>query len=148
MMHQNERIDRHKVAACYMIAIAYVSPMRFDTSIIQGSKKHYIVNELLAITVGLSILRAFILAAIDASEIKNESKITLKNRIMSGLMTPDGKFVHHGEYALNYANELYYSVKDGKCCILSIAHELYLLELFSLYIGNDKALATDIADVL
>ena len=133
MKNPNERIDRHKVAACYMLAIASVSPIRFDISSSNSSDKHSIVNELLAITVGLSILRAFILYEIDESNKDEKAKKFLKERLSSGIKTPNEQYVHHGKYEVNFANELYYSLHEGKDNILSIAHELFLLELFTLY---------------
>lgn len=57
------KIDRHKVAACYMIAIAMLRPMRFVEKI-NDKEVPLAINEMLAITVGLSLVRAFAIAAI------------------------------------------------------------------------------------
>lgn len=138
MKNPHERIDRHKVAACYMLAIASVSPIRFDISSYELSDKHSIANELLAITVGLSILRAFILNEIDESEETEETKRLLKKKVSLGIKTPDERYVRHGIYEVNYANELYYSLHEGNYNILSIAHELFLLELFTLYVDESS----------
>lgn len=67
------KIDRHKVAACYIIAIASVKPMRF----IKKHEKYIAVNESLAITVGFSILRAFFLAMVDEKKSGEERKILI-----------------------------------------------------------------------
>lgn len=70
MQDPNGKIDRHKVVACYMIAIASVKPMRF----IKKHEEYIAINESLAITVGFSMLRAFFLAMVDKKRaVKNEN---------------------------------------------------------------------------
>lgn len=39
--------------------------------------------------------------------------------------------VNHGIYIQNYANELRFNVLEGNISILSLAHELYLLEVIT-----------------
>lgn len=39
--------------------------------------------------------------------------------------------VNHGDYLTNYSNEIYFAVSEGNINILSIAHELYLLEVLT-----------------
>ena len=125
------KIDRHKVAACYMIAITTLQPMKFIEKI-NGNKVPLAINETLAITVGLSIVRAFAISSINKkNEIDNETKEKLVAKFEDGIKLPEGELVNHGEYLDNYARELYYATSEGKMCILSLAHELYLLEVIT-----------------
>lgn len=58
MKDSNGKIDRHKVAACYMIYIATVITMRFVKKI-DDVEVFLAINETLSITIGLSLVRAF-----------------------------------------------------------------------------------------
>lgn len=120
------KIDRHKVAACYIIAIASVKPMRF----IKKHEKYIAVNESLAITVGLSMLRAFFLAMVDEKKSGEERKILI-SKFDKGIKVPDNSLVNHGQYLDNFASELYFAISEGNINILSVAHELYLLEVIT-----------------
>ena len=128
------KIDRHKVAACYIIAICSVKPMCLINNLDNDTKDIYFaLNERLAITVGLSILRAFLVQEIsENNSIDKEKKNKLINALDCGIYTPHKKEVHHGSYINNYASELHYAIDEGNIHILSIAHELYLLELLTL----------------
>ncbi len=125
------KIDRHKVAACYMIAIATLRPMRFVKKI-NDKEVPLAINEMLSITVGLSIVRAFAIASIRNKD--SIDKITADNlalKFEKGIRIPDANLVNHGEYLNNFANEIHFAVSEGKMCILSLAHELYLLEVIT-----------------
>lgn len=125
------RLDRHKVAACYMVAIATLRPMRF-TKKIDGKDVPLAINETLAITVGLSIVRAFAIAAIqENNDITQDMKERLIEKFDKGIKLPQNSFVNHGTYVDNYANELYFAISEGSINILSVAHELYLLEVIT-----------------
>lgn len=125
------RIDRHKVAACYMIAIALVKPMRFVEKI-DHRKVPLAINETLAITIGLSLVRAFAVAAIrENKDISEEDADALAAKFEDGIKVPEGQLVNHGVYLDNYANEIHFAAAEGKICILSLAHELYLLEVIT-----------------
>lgn len=115
-------LDRHKVAACYMIAICNIRPMRF---LIESEDiLPLAINEKLAITVGFSLVRAFVVSDIEK---KTENSSELKAKFDNGLYIPQ-EFINHGDYIDNYANGLRYACQDGKLCVLSLAHELFLLE--------------------
>ena len=125
------KIDRHKVAACYMIAIITLKPMKF-TKKIDGKEVPLAINEALAITVGLSLIRAFAIAAIKEDEALSEEEADkLIAKFDKGISVPSGNLVNHGMYKENYANELHFAVAEGNICILSVAHELYLLEVIT-----------------
>lgn len=128
------KIDCHKVAACYMIAIATIRPMRIVKKI-DGDTIPLAINEMLAITVGLSLVRAFAISVIKQKE--KENKI---DKAQAGILVakydekikiPSDNLVNHGDYLTNYSNEIYFAVSEGNINILSIAHELYLLEVLT-----------------
>ena len=122
------KIDRHKVAACYIIAIATVKPMR----LIKKDERYNAINETLALTVGFSLLRAFVIAAIkDKHGISEEESCRLIHKFENGIKLPNGSLINHGTYLDNFASEIYFGVLEGNISILSIAHELYLLEVFT-----------------
>ena len=131
MKSSEGKIDRHKVAACYMIAIATLRPMRFVKKI-DKKNVHLAINETVAITVGLSLVRAFAIASIRENEsIKREEADALVAKFEDGIKIPDESLVNHGKYLENFANEIYFSAPEGKSLILSLAHELYLLEVIT-----------------
>lgn len=130
MISSVEKLDRHKVAACYMVAIATLKPMRFVKKI-DGEDIPLAINETLAITVALSIVRAYAMAAIMQHTKDKAIQDTLAAKFDAGIKMPDGDLVNHGDYLDNYANELNFAISEGKICILSIAHELYLLEVIT-----------------
>lgn len=130
MISSVEKLDRHKVAACYMIAIATLKPMRFVKKI-DGKDVPLAINETLAITVALSIVRAYAIAAIKKHLDDKMIQDNLVAKFDAGIKMPDGDLVNHGDYLDNYANELNFAITEGKICILSIAHELYLLEVIT-----------------
>lgn len=126
------KIDRHKVAACYMLAVATTRPMRFVEKI-NGEVVPLAINEMLAITVALSLLRAFSISAIrNNDKIEKEEADRLVSKFADGIKTPAEKMVNHGDYLENFACEIYYGVCEGKLSILSLAHELYLLEVLTI----------------
>lgn len=125
------KIDRHKVAACYMIAIAITRPMRFIKKI-DGENVALAINEKLAITIGLSLVRAFAIAAInDNKSLSENEKKKQIDKFSKGIKTPENSLINHGTYIENFANEIYFTSSEGKMSILSLAHELYLLEVIT-----------------
>ena len=116
-------LDRHKVAAAFMIAVLNVKPIRvpdevqllrkFEDVYSAGFSKFF-GNEKLAIRAGLAILNSY-----SEKDSKEKKKISLP------------KDVRHGEYTENFCRELYINQLEKKLSILSIAHELYLIEKLS-----------------
>ena len=129
MKYPEGRLDRHKVAACYMIAIIMVSPMSIKAD---APLPCLALNEGLAITVGLSLVRAFTISAINRnSDLKNEEKDQLIQKFNNGIKIPDGELVNHGKYLENFANELSFAAFEGKLNVIALAHELFLLEVLT-----------------
>lgn len=127
------KIDRHKVCACYMMAILHASPIieRNSTDLTDdGINVSY--NERLAITVAFSLLRAFTISAIKhKSSIAEDEKRELETKLNDGIWIPDD-YINHGDFFSNYSNELYFAMMNGNLNILSLAHELFLLEILTL----------------
>ena len=126
------KLDRHKVASCYILAVALSRPLRMKNDFDDKDQIHNISNELLAISVGFSVLCAYVESAIRSSKnMTEDEKKCLLNRFSNGIVFPDGVDVNHGNYIVNFANEIYYAVEDGNYNILSLSHELYLLEIYT-----------------
>jgi hypothetical protein len=126
MVDSTELIDRHKIAAIYMMAMLFVRPIEYLKPAPKNSGKDWLLNEKFTITLGLSILREFII---------NNPKSTpaQKQRLKHGFRFPD---VDHGSYGENWAVELYWGVKNRDLSVLPLAHELFLLEYYNLHLNN------------
>lgn len=126
------RLDRHKVCACYMYAIIKADTLSCLLAGSNNEQRYLALNENLAITVGMSVLRAFILSSINSNEdLSDESKKVLAERIYGGLIFPD---CNHGDYRNNFVSELYYTKIENNYNILSLANTLFLLETHTLQI--------------
>lgn len=137
MRSSDDKIDRHKVAACYMLAIATIRPMRFV--MIDDEKVPIAINERLAITVGLSLIRAFFVSVVnEKKEITEEEKDKYLAKFKNGIKIPTENLVNHGDYLENFANEIHFAVSEGNANILSFAHELYLLEVITRISGDGQ----------
>ena len=132
------RLDRHKVAACYIIAIATVRPMYLTKSYSETDVFYNIINELLALSVGFSVLRAYIESSVrNNNNLDTLAKEKILEKYKEGIKTPGDNKVQHGTYITNYASELHYAVNENCVCILSIAHELFLLERYTELANDD-----------
>ena len=115
MKSPDGKLDRHKVAACYMAAIAMLRPMRFVKKI-NPDDVFLAINETFAITVGLSLVRAFAIAAIKENRnINEEESNMLIAKFEGGIKIPNEHLVNHGNYIDNFANEISFAASEGKC---------------------------------
>ncbi len=131
MLSSDKKIDRHKIAACYMIAILLVSPLRFAKKV-DNNEDALALNERLAITVGFSLVCAFVISAVKKQEnITEEERQKLIDKFDGGIKIPSGNLINHGDYTENYCKELFFNAMEGDLSILSLAHELYLLEIIT-----------------
>ena len=115
MKDPNKKLDRHKVSACYILAIVKASPIIFNELLAED--KFYTVNEEIALTVGLSVLRSFC--------------STDKSYPVSLPYDFTYPVASHGDYRENFVVELYFTKKEGNYNILSLSHTLYLFEQFN-----------------
>lgn len=126
------RLDRHKVCACYMYAIIKASVLSCRLAEGNTEQRYLALNENLAITVGLSLLRAFVISSIDNSkELSKEEKDFYQSRIDGGIVFPQ---CNHGVYRENFASELHYTNEERNYNVLSLANTLFLLETHTLQI--------------
>ena len=123
------RLDRHKVAACYLIAIVYAKPIKFIKLPLMEDM-YFVSNEKVAISTAMSIVRAYVLASCNELADSNE-KESITQKFENGLRYPPKEYVHHGDYLDNFASEIYYVGRERKLHVLSVAHELYLLEVLT-----------------
>ncbi|MDE7432561.1 MAG: hypothetical protein K2N34_11710 [Lachnospiraceae bacterium] len=130
MQDPDGKLDRHKVCACYMYAIIKANTLNCLLADSDTERCYLALNENLAITVGMSVLRAFILSSINCNEeLPAATKETLRKRIDNGVIFPD---CNHGDYRNNFVSELYYTKKENNYNILSLANTLFLLETHTL----------------
>ncbi len=133
MQDSSKILDRHKVAACYMVAICNVKPLRFNKPSITKPNNFFIANELVAISMATTLVVNFVIAATESSAVLTEiQKNEICNKFKDGICFPEKEITNHGEYITNYAMELYLSNMQSDFNLLSIAHELYLLEALTM----------------
>lgn len=133
MKNSSGRLDRHKVASCYLWAICLASPIMYNDSILSDEPGYYFTfNERVALTTAFSILVAYIKTIIsNDSSLDNNSRKELLDKFENGLKFPKPPLVNHGDYINNFISEIHYTIEEGNINILAMAHELYLLEIFT-----------------
>jgi hypothetical protein len=130
MKNTDGKIDRHKVCACYMYAIVKAGVMTCRLAESDTEQCYLALNENLAITTGMSLLRAFILAGIESDEeLHTDEKLAYKSKVMDGIVFPE---CNHGIYRENFVSELYYANEERNYNILSLSNTLFLLEIHTL----------------
>lgn len=130
MLNPAGKLDRHKVCACYMYAIVSANVLGCTLAEKDTVAKYLTINEHLAITTGMSLLRAFTLSSIHcANTMSEEQKKTLTQRIDNGIRFPR---CNHGNYRSNFASELHYTREENTYNILSLSNTLFLLEKYTL----------------
>lgn len=133
MHNEHGFIDRHKVCACLIYAIVKAEIVSCNN---MPAESNYfsIANENIAITSGLSLLRAFVISAAKVKFENHEINENEMNKIIDcfdkGIFTPEG-LTNHGKYLENFAIELHFTKVYDSYNILSLAHTLYLLELLT-----------------
>jgi len=134
MHDKNSYLNRHKVAAAIMIAILQTKPIKkidilYYQSDINGQLKYWPFNESLAITVALSVLRAFILGRVDyAFSGKPISKQVFGHVIKQDEQIFEKEIPISITERIEWEWELYQIRQDGAYNLLSIAHILKMIE--------------------
>lgn len=124
------KLDRHKVCACYMYAIISANVLSCKLADSDDEQKYLALNENLAITVGMSLLSAFILSAIDCSDqLSDAQRSRYRSRIANGIVFPK---CNHGTYRKNFVAELHYTHEENAYNVLSLANTLFLLEIHTI----------------
>ncbi|MDR2693853.1 MAG: hypothetical protein LBB74_06525 [Chitinispirillales bacterium] len=128
MKRSDERLDRHKCAAAFIIAFLEKLEIR-DVTL---SKT--LMREHLAIQVGLIVLGIFI----------GEDKDTALAEFLDdnkGFVLPDIIHVTRQKYLYIWAVELRYQREDRKLSVLPLAHELFYLESYNKLRMENEAVA-------
>ncbi len=130
MQDPSGKLDRHKVCACYMYAVMSANVLSCKLADSDDERKYLALNENLAITTGMSLLRAFILSAIDCStNLPDDDKSRFRERVAEGIAFPE---CNHGAYRNNFAAELHYTQEENAYNVLALANTLFLLETYTL----------------
>ena len=129
MASSTHLLDRHKVVACYMYAIEKAFVLSSVNSLMQGDSTHIFLNETLAVTFGMSLLRAMIMDAIHFTESDDKTKQGLLGVFDSDIVFPE---CTHGQFRDNLLSQLSFTRIEGNYNTLSLAETLYLLECFNL----------------
>lgn len=119
-------LDRHKVCACLIIAIIKAKPLIYnEANNVLNMKAIY--NENLAMTVGLSVLRQYIITKGD----------DLSEMFKEGFVFPKTNF--NAKYQELTCLMLNYDVAKGNYSILALANILFMIEEYSkLYFEYNK----------
>lgn len=126
------RLDRHKVCACYMYAIISANVLSSKLADSSSEEKYLALNENLAITTGMSLLSAFIRAAIDSNQdLSDQQKAIYTARVEKGIVFPE---CNHGIYRDNLIAELHFTYEENAYNILALANILFLLEIHTLQV--------------
>lgn len=118
MLDPEKRLDRHKVAACYMFAILESEPLSLNIEC--DDDVLITINEHLAITVGLTILNAF-LHAKKAEDMDDTDISELKEQYFLNEKDLDLPSTPQGDYRDIFAAELYFTRKEKSYNILSLS---------------------------
>lgn len=112
MESQDDRLDRHKVTACYIFAVTQAAPLDIEKRIEATDKNAALSNERLAVTVGCSVLANFINSAIDhIPNLTPEAKEKAKRQAAEGVKFP--QLVGHGTYEGNLIDSLCHAHETG-----------------------------------
>lgn len=128
MSSDSRLIDRHKVVACYMYAIERANVISVAESLRQGDRSQLLLNEKLAVSFGLSLLRALILDIVEELH-----DVELQGKLW-GIFDGDISLPKctHGDFKSNLLMQLYYTKKEGNYNVLSLAETLYMIECYNL----------------
>lgn len=137
MKRSDEKIDRHKTCACYIYAILQADVLSCIYRDIETGpndcRRYQVLNEELAVTVGLSLLRRLIEFNVskeyeDFPEIMEQYLPLIKD----GILLPK---CNHGIYRNNLVSQLHFAKKEHNYDILGMANTLFLLEKYTLGIS-------------
>lgn len=129
MSSEDRLLDRHKVVACYIYGIEKAYVLSSLDSLRQGDSTHLFLNEELAYSFGMSLLRALILDLAEKIEHKDKICEVFKSEIVLPECT-------HGDFKNNFLSQLYFTYKEGNYNILALAESLYLIECYNLVNNN------------
>jgi len=116
------KIDRHKIASCFILAIRNIRPFEFSSKSVNEkmSVKLYLVNEILALKTALSIVYSFVMS----DEIKS-----VRDKFKNGFPFPRSQ---HDDYFNYLIQDLYYSFQVNKCFdLFTFSNLLFMIEEYT-----------------
>lgn len=132
MIESSDLLDRHKVCACLIYSIVKSSVISHNISNDKNNSFYSVINEDLALTTGLTLLRAFIISAAtdahDNGKLDSDELNRIKKIFENGIKFPP---TNHGSYRENFLAELHFTMKEENYNILSLAQVLFLLETYT-----------------
>ena len=131
------RLDRHKVAAAFMIAIIQTKPICLTDQVYCTNAKRFTFNESVAMKTAFSILRAFLLTRIKKGELISSCDDSKYYPIIESYFSDSlNEFIypavnHDDDYSRNLALALSYCGEDAQLNILILANILFLIEAYT-----------------
>ncbi|MBR2037425.1 MAG: hypothetical protein IKJ39_05260 [Lachnospiraceae bacterium] len=127
MQNPKTHLDRHKIAACMMYAIAKVRPVAIKPSVIwdkfikdqKFSQKYSLINEYIGLYTAFSIVESFRIY----EEKQSKNKDNVKRHSICKPITTNGE-----DYIYNTCLDLYLSRKKKNINVLTFANVFFLLE--------------------
>jgi hypothetical protein len=128
-------LDRHKCAACFIIA--FMEGLEIEENCFSSLSLR--IKEKLAIYIGLQIMKLFIINVdnpkLSAINKKADAKLIKHLKSNNNFSIPQ-KICDNKEYLINWTSELHYALEERKLFALSISHQLFLLETYSVAVVN------------
>lgn len=122
-------LDRHKVCACLMIAIAKSEPILYKNNFCRKYEEMPFFNEKIAIEISLDVLRMYLTSKTEENNIEDND--FYKKISKEKFATPKVNINYKATYKELLAIMLHYDVSNEQYSILSIANILYLIEEYS-----------------
>jgi hypothetical protein len=123
MTDPDGKIDRHKVSAIIIFSILKIEPFKL---VLPDNEKlkpiEVLTNEAFAFHCALSTLKSFI---VTDAVLKNDEK---RIKQFDDFIFPK---CEHGDYSLYFIKSLYYSKKNKKVDIFSLANLLFMIEKYT-----------------
>jgi len=125
--HEHTRLDRHKCAACFMVAI--LNELDLDLKKYKSS----LTKEKVAILAGLGILHFFI-----THDNKNLNDAGFVVYVKGNDFDFPKSICDKKGYENNWAIELFHSYKEESLFVLSLSNELFLIEQHNRSLYEEK----------
>jgi len=113
-------LDRHKFVASFMIA--FMNELKLE----KYKNKSKLTKEKISLLLGLSIFKFFIVS--DDANYKNAA---LTRHLKKNNWAIPPLICDSNAYMKNWASELFFAYNEKRLFVLSLSHELFLLETFN-----------------
>jgi hypothetical protein len=113
-------LDRHKFVASFIIA--FLNELNLENY----KDESNLTKEKISLIIGLSVFRFFIIS--DASS-HNDATFTARLKSDGWIFPP--LICDNNKYVKNWVSELFFAYEEERLFVLSLAHELFLLETYN-----------------